>query len=173
MAPISPTYSLLSQDHAKLKHLFGLVQPAVVLVQDGLVFDKALNALNLDGVTVVHMARPADGIASMAFADLAATPITADVVASIAAITPDTVGKLLFTSGSTGMPKAVINTQRMMCANVAMGSQVRRYPDGHEAIYLDWMPWNHTMGGKALFNALLTDGGTALHRRRPAHAGAV
>ena len=74
----------------------------------------------------MHVARPADGIDSMAFVDLAATPITADVVASIAAITPDTVGKLLFTSGSTGMPKAVINAQRMMCANVAMGSQVRR-----------------------------------------------
>jgi feruloyl-CoA synthase len=58
------------------------------------------------------------------------------------------------------MPKAVINTQQMMCANVAMGSQVRQYPAGHEAIYLDWMPWNHTMGGNALFNALLTDGGT-------------
>jgi len=160
VAPISPAYSLMSQDHAKLKYLFGLVQPAVVLVQDGVAFEKALNALNLDGVTVVHVARPAEGIASLAFADLAATPVTADVAASIAAITPDTVGKLLFTSGSTGMPKAVINTQRMMCANVAMGSQVRRYPAGHEAIYLDWMPWNHTMGGNALFNALLTDGGT-------------
>ena len=160
VAPISPAYSLMSQDHAKLKYLFGLVKPAVVLVQDGVAFEKALKALNLDGVTVVHVARPAEGIASVAFADLAATPVTGAVAASIAAITPDTVGKLLFTSGSTGMPKAVINTQRMMCANVAMGSQVRRYPDGHEAIYLDWMPWNHTMGGNALFNALLTDGGT-------------
>ena len=160
VAPISPAYSLMSQDHAKLKYLFGLVKPAVLLVQDGLAFDKALKALNLDGVTVVHVARPADGLRSIAFADLAATPVTADVAASIAAITPETVGKLLFTSGSTGMPKAVINTQRMMCANVAMASQVRRYPDGHEAIYLDWMPWNHTMGGNALFNALLTDGGT-------------
>lgn len=160
VAPISPAYSLMSQDHVKLKYLFGLVQPAVVLVQDGVAFEKALNAMNLDGVTVVHVTRPAEGIASLAFADLAATPVTADVAASIEAITPDTVGKLLFTSGSTGMPKAVINTQRMMCANVAMGSQVRRYPAGHEAIYLDWMPWNHTMGGNALFNALLTDGGT-------------
>lgn len=160
VAPISPAYSLMSQDHAKLKYLFGLVQPAVVLVQDGVAFEKALNALNLDGVTVVHVTRPAEGVASLAFADLAATSVTADVAASVEAITPDTVAKLLFTSGSTGMPKAVINTQRMMCANVAMGSQVRRYPAGHEAIYLDWMPWNHTMGGNALFNALLTDGGT-------------
>jgi len=159
-APISPAYSLMSQDHAKLKYLFALLEPAVVLVQDGPMFEKALKALDLTGVTVVHVARPAEGIASIAFADLAATPVTPAVAASIAQITPETIGKLLFTSGSTGMPKAVINTQQMMCANVAMGSQVRRYADDHVGIYLDWMPWNHTMGGNALFNAVLSEGGT-------------
>jgi feruloyl-CoA synthase len=74
---------------------------------------------------------------------------------------PDTVGKLLFTSGSTGMPKAVINTQRMMTANAAMMMQTRpRDPNAQPPVYLDWMPWNHTMGGNALFNPLLIDGGT-------------
>ncbi len=160
VAPISPAYSLMSQDHAKLKYLFGLVKPAVVMVQDGPSFARALAALDLSGVTVVHVAQPAEGIASLAFADLAATVATADVARSIAGITPQTIGKLLFTSGSTGMPKAVINTQQMMCANVAMASQVRRAPPGQAAVYLDWMPWNHTMGGNALFNALLNDGGT-------------
>ena len=82
------------------------------MVQDGPTFEKALKALDLDGVTVVHVTRPCEGINSVAFADLAATPVTKDVEQSIAKITPDTVGKLLFTSGSTGMPKAVINTQR-------------------------------------------------------------
>src|SRR6195952_3560362 len=113
--PVSPAYSLMSQDHLKLKYLFGLIKPALVMVQDCPVFEKALKALDLDGVTVVHVTRPVDGIASIAFADLAATPVTSDVEDSIAKITPDTVGKLLFTSGSTGMPKAVINTQQMMC----------------------------------------------------------
>ena len=115
----------MSQDHLKLKYLFDLIKPAVVMVQDGPAFEKALNALDLDGVTVVHVARPCEGIKSIAFADLAATPVTEDVEESIAKITPDTVGKLLFTSGSTGMPKAVINTQAMMCANAAMMMQVR------------------------------------------------
>ena len=160
VAPISPAYSLMSQDHAKLKYLFGLVKPALVLVQDGPSFARALAALDLTGVTVVHVDRPAEGLPSLAFADLAATPVTAEVAASIAQITPQTTAKLLFTSGSTGMPKAVINTQQMMCANVAMASQVRRPPEGQAAVYLDWMPWNHTMGGNALFNALLNDGGT-------------
>ena len=160
-APVSPAYSLMSQDHAKLKYLFALIKPAVVMVQDGPTFEKALRALDLAGVTVIHVARPCDGIASVSFAELAATPVTTAVESSIAKITPDTIGKLLFTSGSTGMPKAVINTQCMMCANVAMMMQVRpRDPNGRTATYLDWMPWNHTMGGNALFNPVLTEGGT-------------
>jgi feruloyl-CoA synthase len=160
-APVSPAYSLMSQDHAKLKYLFGLIKPAVVMVQDCPTFEKALRALDLDGVAVIHVARSFEGIRSIAFADLAATPITKEVEESIAKITPDTVGKLLFTSGSTGMPKAVINTQEMMCANAAMMMQTRpRDPDGPIATVLDWMPWNHTMGGNAAFNPVLVDGGT-------------
>jgi feruloyl-CoA synthase len=160
-APVSPAYSLMSQDHVKLKYLFDLIKPALVMVQDGPTFEKALSALDLTGVTVVHVARPYEGTASVAFSDLAATPVTTDVEASIGAITPETVGKLLFTSGSTGMPKAVINTQAMMCANAAMMMQVRpRDPNAPQATYLDWMPWNHTMGGNALFNPVLTEGGT-------------
>ena len=160
VAPVSPAYSLMSQDHVKLKFLFDLIKPVLVMVQDGPAFEKALKALDLDGVTVVHVARPCEGIDSIAFADLAATRVTADVEDSIARITPETVGKLLFTSGSTGMPKAVINTQAMMCANAAMMMQVRpRDPDAPQATYLDWMPWNHTMGGNALFNPVLIEGG--------------
>src|SRR3954463_5899902 len=160
-APVSPAYSLMSHDHVKLKYLFNLIKPAVVMVQDGAAFEKALKALDLGGVTVIHVARACEDIQSVAFAQLAATPVTKEVEQSIAAITPDTVGKLLFTSGSTGMPKAVINTQRMMCANTAMMMQVRpRDPNAPQATYLDWMPWNHTMGGNALFNSVLTEGGT-------------
>jgi feruloyl-CoA synthase len=160
-APVSPAYSLMSQDHAKLKYLFNLIKPAVVMVQDGPTFEKALKALDLRGVTVVHVARRCDGIKSVSFADLAATPVTQAVEESIAKITPDTVGKLLFTSGSTGMPKAVINTQEMMCANAAMMMQVRpRDANGPIATMLDWMPWNHTMGGNAAFHPILVDGGT-------------
>src|SRR5689334_1962941 len=160
-APVSPAYSLVSQDHLKLKYLFELIRPAAVMVQDGPTFEKALKALPLDGVTVIHVARPCDGINSIAFADLAATQVASDVEASIAKITPDTIGKLLFTSGSTGMPKAVINTQAMMCANAAMMMQVRpRGPAAPVQTVLDWMPWNHTMSGNALYNPLLIEGGT-------------
>jgi feruloyl-CoA synthase len=160
-APVSPAYSLMSHDHQKLKYLFNLIRPAVVMVQDGPTFEKALRALDLGGVTVIHVARAIEGIKSIAYADLAATRVTKEVDESIAKITPDTVGKLLFTSGSTGMPKAVINTQEMMCANAAMMMQVRpREPGAMPPTVLDWMPWNHTMGGNAAFNPVLVDGGT-------------
>src|SRR3984893_6330417 len=160
-APVSQAYSLMSHDHVKLRYLFDLIKPKVVMVQDGPAFEKALKALDLNGVTVVHVARPCEGIPSVAYADLAATPVTHAVEESITAITPDTVGKLLFTSGSTGMPKAVINTQQMMCANAAMMMQVRPRDAGATLpTVLDWMPWNHTMGGNAAFHPVLVDGGT-------------
>src|SRR5437879_1145031 len=83
-APVSPAYSLMSHDHIKLKYLFGLIKPAVVMVQDGPTFERALKALDLDGVTVIHVARPCEGITTIAFAELAATPVTTEVEASIA-----------------------------------------------------------------------------------------
>src|SRR3954462_11830713 len=160
-APVSPAYSLMSHDHVKLKYLFDLIKPALVMVQDGPTFEKALKSLDLTGVTVVHVLRSCDGIKSVSFADLAATPATNAVEQSISKITPQTVGKLLFTSGSTGMPKAVINTQEMMCANAAMMMQVRpRDANAPVSTVLEWMPWNHTMGGNAAFNPILVDGGT-------------
>src|SRR5437879_12314455 len=121
----------------------------------------SMNTIDLNGVTVEHVARPCEVNKSLSFPDLAATPVTKSVEESIAKITPETVGKLLFTSGSTGMPKAVINTQEMMCANAAMMMQVRpRDPNGPIATMLDWMPWNHTMGGNAAFHPILVAGGT-------------
>jgi feruloyl-CoA synthase len=160
-APVSPAYSLVSQDHAKLRHVFGLVRPGVVFVQDGPPFDRALSALDLDGVKVVHVERPPTDRPSVSWSELIATHPTEAVCARLEEVGPDTVGKLLFTSGSTGMPKAVPNTQRMMCANLTMYLQCRpRDPADPPPQLLDWLPWNHTMGGNALFNPLTADGGT-------------
>ena len=160
-APVSSAYSLVSSDHAKLRHVFDLVRPGLVMVQDGPIFAKALAALDLRGVTLVHVQRAPEGLASTAFAELAATMATPAVDAALARLNHDSIGKLLFTSGSTGTPKAVINTQRMMCANLAMALQVRQpLADDPPPVLLDWLPWNHTMGGNATFHGLLAQGGT-------------
>ena len=160
-APVSPAYSLMSQDHAKLRCIFELIRPGLVMVQDGPTFAKALAALDLRGVTLVHVQRAPEGLPGTAYAALAATKVTPAVDVALASLTPDSVGKLLFTSGSTGMPKAVINTQRMMCANLAMAMQTRQ-PDADDPppLILDWLPWNHTMGGNATFHTLLGHGGS-------------
>jgi len=161
VAPVSPAYSMMSMDHAKLRYIFDLIKPGVVMVQDGAVFSRALKALDLTGVTVIHVERPAEGVASLAWDDLVATKPTDQVEKAFAAVGPKTVGKLLFTSGSTGMPKAVINTPEMMCANVVMGQMTRkRGASDPKMVVLDWLPWNHTMGGNAGFHALLAEGGT-------------
>ena len=104
--PVTPAYSLLSNDHEKLRAMVALIRPAVVLVQEAARYQKALRAVLTPGVQVVHVSEPVDGLASTPWSDLIATPVGAAVQASVDAITPDTVAKYLFTSGSTGVPKA-------------------------------------------------------------------
>lgn len=161
LAPVSPAYSLMSRDRAKLKYVFELVKPGLVFVQDGRAYADALAALDLSGVLLVHVDAPPPERQSLPWSELVATRPTAAVARSIAAIGPATVGKYLLTSGSTGMPKAVINTQEMMCANLAMGQMARvRKADDPVPTMLDWLPWNHTMGGNATFQGNLAEGGT-------------
>src|ERR1700722_5810695 len=161
LAPVSPAYSVMSQDHAKLRYVFDLIKPGLVFVQNGGIYADALAALDLDGVLVVHVDKPPPKMQSLPWSELVATTPTDAVARSIERIEPRTVGKFLFTSGSTGMPKAVINTQEMMCANLAMGQMARtRRPDDPSPVQLDWLPWNHTMGGNATFQGNLAEGGT-------------
>jgi feruloyl-CoA synthase len=156
-APVSPAYSLLSEDHAKLRYIFDLIDPGVVFVLDGAPFAKALAAIDLKGAPLIALANGPAG--ALDYAQLEATE-PRNVADAFAKVGPKTIGKLLFTSGSTGMPKAVINTQEMMCANVAMTQMARPRKEGDPRVtMLDWMPWNHTMGGNAAFNGVLADGG--------------
>lgn len=166
VAPVSPAYSVMSQDHAKLRYVFDLIKPGLVFVQNGEIYARALASLDLansdsGGVLLVHVDKAPPKMQSLPWSELIATLPTAAVAASIERIEPRTTGKFLFTSGSTGMPKAVINTQEMMCANLAMGQMSRtRKPGDPPAVVLDWLPWNHTMGGNATFQGNLADGGT-------------
>lgn len=160
-SPITPAYSLLSTDHAKLKSIFALLNPAVIFVQSGRQFQAALQALDLTHTRVIHVEDPIDEIDSLAFANLVATPVSSQVEQAVAAIKHDTVAKYLFTSGSTGIPKAVTVTQKMMCVAAAMNSQmIHPMPDAAEKVLLEWLPWSHVAGGSAIFNSVLDSAGT-------------
>jgi feruloyl-CoA synthase len=155
--PVSPAYSLMSTDYDKLKYVFELIQPKMIFVQDSTPYQKALSALNLEGVTVVACEGPCD----ITYDALVATAKTSAVDDSYNQLNWDMVAKFLFTSGSTGMPKAVITTHRMMCVNSVMGENlIVKDEDEEPPVLLNWLPWNHCFGGNAVLNNLLTAGGT-------------
>jgi len=160
VAPVSLAYSLMSRDHGKLRHVFDLVRPALIMVQNGRLFETALLALDLGGVEIVAVDAPPAKVKATAFADLLSTTAGPAVEDAYGQVGPDTMAKILFTSGSTGMPKGVINTQRMLCANQRM-SELLTLPDPDKPpVVLDWLPWNHTFGGNFNFNGIMRSGGT-------------
>ncbi len=159
-APISPAYSLISSDHGKLKYIIELITPGLIFAADGAVFAKAIaNAVPADVELVVGRNPPSFRPAT-SYAELADAPESPRVDAAHAAVGPDTIAKFLFTSGSTGMPKAVVNTQRMLCANAEMASSHFAFMKETPPVTLDWSPWNHTAGGNHDFNLFLYNGGT-------------
>jgi feruloyl-CoA synthase len=145
VAPISPAYSLMSKDHAKLKGIFELLQPGLVFAQDAAKFAPALAAV---------------GAQATAIGDLLGSQPGPRIDAAYAAVGPDTVAKILFTSGSTGTPKGVINTHRMLCSNQQGWAQLWPFVEETPPVLCEWLPWNHTFGGNATFNMVLRNGGT-------------
>ena len=152
-APISVAYSTLSQDHAKLRQIVALTTPGLVFIE-GAGFDRARAVLPPD----IDVVGPGD---------LDSEPTVA-VDAAFAAVRAGTIAKLLFTSGSTGLPKAVINTHGMLCANQAMIGDHFPFLAQEPPVLVDWLPWSHTFGGNNNFNQVLMNGGTmVLDEGRP------
>ena len=161
IAPVSSGYALASTTFEKLKHVFELTTPGAVFVQEGEDYATALRALDLTGVEVIAVDPTPDDISCTRFDHLLTTKITDDVQTAIDAVGADTIGKFLFTSGSTGMPKAVVQTHGMMSSNAAQITTVRRpFPDDPDPMILDWLPWSHAFGGNSNFGATLRQGGT-------------
>jgi feruloyl-CoA synthase len=156
----SPAYSLISTDYEKLRHVIRTVTPGMVFASDAARYGKALLAVAGDGMEVVLLEGELAGRPSTAFAALAATAETPAVDAAIAATGPDTITKFLFTSGSTKLPKAVINTQRMWCANQQQMAQSMPVLTEAPPVLVDWLPWNHTFGGNHNVGLVLFHGGT-------------
>jgi len=158
-APISVPYSLMSSDFGKLKSIVKILTPGFVFAANGQPFARAIAAAVPSDVELVVTANPPPDRTATAFADLLATAPTAAVDTAHGRVGPDTVAKILFTSGSTGDPKGVINTQRMLCSNQAMIRQCLAFIADEPPVLVDWPPWNHTFGGNHDFGMVLHNGG--------------
>jgi feruloyl-CoA synthase len=145
VAPISPAYSLMSKDFAKLKQIFELLKPGLVWTNDSPRFAPALAAVGAEATPIGKLLEKDAG---------------PRVDEAFARVGPESVAKILFTSGSTGLPKGVINTQRMLVSNQQMLAQVWPFLEDRVHTIVDWLPWNHTFGGNFCFNVVLRNGGS-------------
>ena len=158
--PVSPAYSTVSQDHGKLKFVADLMTPGLVFASDGMRYERAIAAAIPGATEVVITQGHVPGRTAAFFSELAATRPTAAVEEAHDAIGPDTVSKFLLTSGSTGMPKAVIHTQRMLTSNLQMIVDCLPFLAEEPPVLVDWLPWNHTFGGNHNYGLALYNGGT-------------
>lgn len=157
--PVSPAYSLVSQDFGKLRHILNIVTPGLVFAADAR-YGRAIEAVVGPEVEVVLSSGELPGRRVTPFAELLATTPGAAVEAAHAQVGPDTIVKFLFTSGSTKAPKGVINTQRMLCANQQMKRQAFAFLAEEPPVLVDWLPWNHTFGGNHNTGLTIYNGGT-------------
>ena len=158
--PISPAYSLMSRDHEKLKGVIARNDPSVVFVQEPEPFAAALAAIDMSGRRLVTAGPAGDAPGAIPLADWLARTPTGAVEDALAKVDLGTVAKILLTSGSTGAPKGVLNTHRMMVSNQVAMAQVCAFLRDEPPVLLDWLPWNHTFGGNYNFNAVIYNGGT-------------
>ncbi|HVV42700.1 MAG TPA: feruloyl-CoA synthase [Nitrobacter sp.] len=170
--PVSPAYSLVSKDYGKLAFLMKLLTPGLVFADDAALFADALRANVPAGAEIAATRGEVSGRRVTALADLLTTPEHAGLDAAHDAIGPDTIAKFLLTSGSTGNPKAVVNTQRMICANQVMLRETLAFLKDEPPVIIDWLPWNHTFGGNHNIGLTLFNGGSMyLDEGKPTPAG--
>ncbi len=156
--PVSVAYSLMSKDHARIRQLASLCSPGLVFADDAAAFGPALDALR-EIVPLQAVAR-GDRPGALRLDELCAVAPGAAVERALDSVGPETVAKLLFTSGSTGSPKGVINTHRMLCSNQQALLQVWPFLADEPPVLVDWLPWSHTFGGNHNLNQAIVHGGT-------------
>ena len=166
-APVSPAYSLVSQDHGKLRHILGTLTPGLVFAADAsyapaiaAVLPPEVPVVLAEGAERAAAEGPLAGRELIGFMALLGAEPGPKLAEAHAAVGPDTIAKFLFTSGSTKAPKGVINTHRMLCANLQMIRQCLGFLADEPPVLVDWLPWNHTFGGNHNIGITLHNGGT-------------
>ena len=165
---VSPAYSLVSQDFDKLRHVLDTLTPGLVYAPDWERYGRAIERVVPLSTEVVINSKAINSVANnlnntrptTSFDSILSTKPGAAVETAMQATGPDTIVKFLFTSGSTKLPKAVINTQRMICANQQQMIQSMPAVVADPLVLVDWMPWNHTAGGNHNFYMVVHNGGT-------------
>lgn len=158
--PVSPAYATVSQDYDKLRHVIDTLTPGLVFAADGARYGKAIAATVAADVEVILAQGALEGRKAGTFQSLRHTTATPAVDAAMHATGPGTIVKFLFTSGSTKMPKPVINTQRMWCANLQQITLSLPVLAEAPPVLVDWLPWNHTFGSNHNFGLTMMHGGT-------------
>ena len=154
--PISVAYSLMSSDHERIRSIAELTRPGLVFADDASPFSTALDAVAPEHTLVAS----GDRAGALALGELTETVPGQAVEDALSKLTPDTTAKLLFTSGSTGVPKGVLNTHRMLCSNQAMLQRIWPFLADEPPVLVDWLPWSHTFGANHNLNLVLFNGGT-------------
>jgi len=155
-APISPAYSLVSSDLGRLRHIFERLTPGLVFASDGAEFERAIREIVPATTPLVVSKNPPPNRHAESFTGFA----SAEPIAHPSSATPETIAKILFTSGSTGIPKGVITTHRMLSSNQEMLRTVFPFWQEEPPVICDWLPWHHTFGGSHNFGLVLYNGGT-------------
>lgn len=157
--PVAEQYSLITGAHGRLQQAVQLVRPKMAYVVDADQYGAALGIDALNGIEIVASRTGASTWAT-SFDSLLKGASGVDVDAGFASVTPDTVAKILMTSGSTSAPKGVLTTQRMMCVNQTQLADVIPFLRKRPPRVMDWLPWNHVFGGSHNFNMMLANGGS-------------
>ncbi|MBV7410943.1 feruloyl-CoA synthase [Maritimibacter sp. DP1N21-5] len=164
-AAIAPAYSLISEGYGKLKGVRDQITPGAVYVDDAEPFLPALSAVFPENTVIAAKNW------ELTFASVVRTPVTDAVDHANAQVTPDHVAKFMFTSGTTGNPKAVIQTHGMLATNMEQVTDCYAFARDEPPIILDWAPWNHVAAGNLIFNFAIWNGGTLhLDAGRPTKA---
>lgn len=160
VVPVSPSYSLLSKDFSKVKYIHNLINPGLVFAESENSFQPVLEMISETGTDIVTADSEISAMATLNINQLLKDSESQPINQGKSNLQPDTVAKILFTSGSTGMPKGVINTHRMLTSNQETIAKIWPFIEQPGQIFLDWLPWHHTFGGNHNFNMVLRCGGT-------------